>query len=162
MSNNHAIIERALSSLGKGFDLTSDFRLKYCKGKERLVMLNDTHTRELLVPGFGAIGDVSIDIKCDKGDRTRYQSDILDFNQMSEFFNRKSAVPGKIPSGMFNSMFGFQSGSWATDAGNTKCLGMDGYFIILFDVHIDRYPLVLADEVRNAVPSSWDPAALAR
>nr|GLL32864.1 MACPF domain-containing protein At1g14780 [Ipomoea trifida] len=162
MSNNHAIIDRALSSLGKGFDLTSDFRLKYCKGKERLVMLNDTHTRELLVPGFGAIGDVSIDIKCDKGDRTRYQSDILDFNQMSEFFNRKSAVPGKIPSGMFNSMFGFQSGSWATDAGNTKCLGMDGYFIILFDVHIDRYPLVLADEVRNAVPSSWDPAALAR
>ncbi|KAL3502065.1 hypothetical protein ACH5RR_036514 [Cinchona calisaya] len=156
------IVERALSSLGKGFDITSDFRLKYCKGKERLIWLNETDTRELLVPGFGAFKDVSIDIKCDKGDRTRYQSDILDFSQMSEFFNQKCSLPGKIPSGIFNSMFGFQSGSWSVDATNTKYLGLDGYFIILFNVHIDRYPLVLADEVRNAVPSTWDPPALAR
>uniref|UniRef100_A0A6N2L1Q7 MACPF domain-containing protein n=1 Tax=Salix viminalis TaxID=40686 RepID=A0A6N2L1Q7_SALVM len=39
---------------------------------------------------------------------------------------------------------------------------LDGYFISLFSFHIDRYPLVLCDEVRNAVPSSWDPCALAR
>lgn len=63
---------------------------------------------------------------------------------------------------MFNSMFGFQSCSWAKDAANTKHLGLDGYFIVLFTVHIERYPLVLTDEVRNAVPSNWDPAALAR
>ena len=81
---------------------------------------------------------------------------------MSEFLNQKSSIPGKIPSGLFNSMFGFQSGSWATDAANVKNLGLDGYFIILFNVHIDRYPLVLSDEVRNAIPSSWDPRALAR
>ncbi|KAG8382685.1 hypothetical protein BUALT_Bualt05G0103200 [Buddleja alternifolia] len=131
------IVKRALASLGKGFDLTSDFRLKYCKGDDRLIMLNDTDTRDLSVPGFGSFDNVSIDIKCNK-------------------------VPGKIPSGRFNSMFGFQSGSWASDAGNTKYLGLDGYFIVLFDVHIDRYPLILADEVRNAVPSTWDPSALAR
>ena len=81
---------------------------------------------------------------------------------MSEFFNQKSSVPGKIPSGLFNAMFGFQSGSWAIDAGNVKNLGLDGSFIILFHVHIDRYPLVLSDEVRKAVPSSWDPCAIAR
>ncbi|KAK9226536.1 hypothetical protein WN943_011584 [Citrus x changshan-huyou] len=165
MSNTKRIVvvERAISSLGKGFDLTSDFRLKYCKGKERLVVLNDAdHEREITVPGFGSVNDVSIDIKCDKGDRTRYQSDILNFNQMSEFFNQNSAIPGKIPSGLFNNMFNFHSGSWAKDAGNTKYLGLDGYYIILFNVHIDRYPLVLSDEVRNAVPSSWDPFALAR
>lgn len=81
---------------------------------------------------------------------------------MSEFFNQSSKVPGKIPSGLFNAMFGFQSGSWATDAGNTKFLGLDGFFIILFNVHIDRYPLVLSDEVRDAVPTTWDPCALAR
>lgn len=81
---------------------------------------------------------------------------------MSEFFNRNSSVPGKIPSGVFNAMFGFNSDSWATDAANTKFLGFDGYFIILFNVHIDRFPLVLSDEVRDAVPSSWDPSALAR
>ncbi|KAL5827814.1 hypothetical protein ACOSQ3_019665 [Xanthoceras sorbifolium] len=156
------IVEKALSSLGRGFDLTSDFKLSYCKGSERLVVLNETDKRDIIVPCFGSINGVSVDIKCDKGDRTRYQSDILNFNQMSEFFNQKSSVPGKIPSGLFNAMFGFQSGSWATDAASTKYLGLDGYFIILFNIHIDRYPLVLSDEVLDAVPSSWDPCALAR
>lgn len=79
------IVERALNSLGKGFDLTSDFKLKYCKGKERLVLLNETHRKDINLPGFGPIKDVSIDVKCDKGDRTRYQSDILEFNQVFFF-----------------------------------------------------------------------------
>lgn len=78
----NSIVERAVSSLGKGFDLTSDFRLKYCKGKERLVLLNEADKRPLTIPGFGAVDDVSSDIKCDKGDRVRYQSDILNFNQV--------------------------------------------------------------------------------
>jgi len=82
--------------------------------------------------------------------------------QMSELFNQKASVPGKIPSGLFNSMFGFEGCTWAADAANTKCLGLDGYFISLFSFRIDRYPLVLCDEVRKAVPSSWDPCALAR
>ncbi|XP_065856968.1 MACPF domain-containing protein At1g14780 isoform X2 [Euphorbia lathyris] len=158
----NGIVEMAVSSLGRGFDLTSDFRLKYCKGEDRLVLLNETEKRELIIPGFGAIKDVSVDIKSDKGDRVRYQSDILDFQQMSELFNQKSSVPGKIPSGMFNAKFGFEGGSWGADAAQTKCLGLDAYFIVLFDVHIDRYPLLLSQEVRNAVPSSWDPSALAR
>lgn len=82
MSNNIGIVEEALSSLGRGFDLTMDFRLRYRKGKERLILLDKTDKREIAVPGFGSIKDVPIDIKCDKGDRTRYQSDILDFNQV--------------------------------------------------------------------------------
>ncbi|XP_075522495.1 MACPF domain-containing protein At1g14780-like [Primulina tabacum] len=160
--SDHGVVLKALTSLGKGFDLSSDFRLKFCKGENRIIVLNETTTRHLSVPGFGSIDNVSIDIRCDKGDRTRYQSDMLDFNQMSEFFNKKCSVSGKIPSGQFNSMFGFQSGSWAIDAASTKCLAFDGYFINLIDIHIDRYPLILADEVRNAVPSTWDPSALAR
>ncbi|KAJ6890874.1 MACPF domain-containing protein [Populus alba x Populus x berolinensis] len=160
MSNG--IMERTLKSLGRGFDLTSDFRLKFCKGEKRLVFLSEAEKKELEVPGFGAIKDVSIDIKCDKGDRVRYQSDILEFQQMSEFFNQKASVPGKIPSGLFNSMFGFESDTWAADAADTKCLALDGCFITLFNFRIDRYPLVLCDEVREAVPSSWDPCALAR
>ncbi|XP_061985722.1 MACPF domain-containing protein At1g14780-like isoform X2 [Populus nigra] len=160
MSNG--IMERAQKSLGRGFDLTSDFRLKFCKGEKRLVFLNEAEKKELKVPGFGVIKDVSVDIKCDKGDRIRYQSDILEFHQMSELFNQKASVPGKIPSGLFNSMFGFEGCTWAADAANTKCLGLDGFFISLFSFRIDRYPLVLCDEVRKAVPSSWDPCALAR
>ena len=80
MSNG--IMERALISLGKGFDLTSDFRLKFCKGEKRLVFLSEAERKELKVPGFGAIEDVSADIKCDKGDLVRYQSDILEFHQV--------------------------------------------------------------------------------
>ncbi|KAL8218554.1 hypothetical protein R6Q57_021927 [Mikania cordata] len=155
------LVQNAINSLGRGFDLTSDFRLKYCKGKHPLVLLNE-HETQLRVPGFGSFKGVSPDIKCDKGDRVRFQSDILDFNQMSEFFNKKCSGPGKIPNGFFNAMFGFQSGSWASDAANTKLLGLDGYFIMLFNVHLDRYPLILSVEVRNAVPSTWDPPALAR
>ncbi|XP_074294076.1 MACPF domain-containing protein At1g14780-like [Silene latifolia] len=163
--SNWSVIETAIDSLGKGLDLTSDFRLKYCKGRvgERLVVLNDNHKRPLVLPGFGAFHEpVSIDIKCDKGDHTRHQSDILDFSQMSELLNRRSAVSGKIPSGLFNSMFKYESGSWAKDAANTKMLGIDGYSIVLFNLHIDRYPLILSDDLRNSVPSTWDPLALSR
>ena len=59
-------------------------------------------------------------------------------------------------------MFQYEGGSWAADVAETKCLGLDGYFIVLFNVHIDRYPLILSNVVRNAVPSTWDPCALAR
>ncbi|KAK1288299.1 MACPF domain-containing protein [Acorus calamus] len=156
------VVEKALECLGKGFDATSDFRLKFCKGKERLVKLNEAEKRELVIRGFGAFEGVSVDIKCNKGDRIRYQSDVLEFNLMSELFNQKSSLGGKIPSGLFNSMFGFNGSTWAKDAAETKRLAMDGYFISLFDLHIDRSPLALSDEVVKAVPSVWDPEALAR
>uniref|UniRef100_A0A7N0TG34 MACPF domain-containing protein n=1 Tax=Kalanchoe fedtschenkoi TaxID=63787 RepID=A0A7N0TG34_KALFE len=161
------LIEKALRSLGKGFDLTSDFRLKFCRGDAPLVNLNRSETRDLHLPGIlqsssSAFHDISIDIKCDKGELIRHQSDILDFQKMSEWFNHRSSVSGKIPNGLFNAMFGFESGSWAADAANTNCLALDGYFIELFNLHIDRHPLVISDEVRKAVPSSWNPPELAR
>ena len=81
---------------------------------------------------------------------------------MSELFNQRSSLPGKIPSGHFNSMFGFNGSSWARDASEIKYLAMDGYFISLFNLHIDHHSLPLSDRVINAVPSTWDPAALAR
>lgn len=156
------VVERALHCLGRGFDITSDFRMKYCKGKRRLVSLNEADTRDLLVPGFGLFPGVSVDIKCDKGERIRYQSDVLQFHQMSTLYNQKSSVPGKIPSGLFNAMFGFGSGSWAKDATDTKCLALDGYFISLFNVHIDRYALSLCNQIRKDVPTTWQPHAIAR
>ncbi|KAF9625260.1 hypothetical protein IFM89_020846 [Coptis chinensis] len=159
---SYRIMEKAINCLGKGFDITSDFRLKYCKGDGRLVMLNETERRDLAVPGVGVLENVPADIKCDKGDCTRYQSDVLEFNQMSEFFNRKNSIPGRVPSGLLNSMFGFNSDSWAEDGKNTKCLAIDGYYIVCVNLHIDRSPLCLLDEVQNAVPTTWDPSSLAR
>ncbi|KAH0866211.1 hypothetical protein HID58_083422 [Brassica napus] len=161
------VVETVVKSLGRGLDITADFRLKYCKdgdgGDDRLVVLDETQNRELHVPGFGAIQNVSADINCDKGERTRFRSDILDFNKMSEYFNKRSSVTGKIPSGNFNATFGFQSGSWATDAANVKSLGLDASIITLFNLHIHNpNRLRLTDRVRNAVPSYWDPQLLAR
>lgn len=82
--------------------------------------------------------------------------------QMSELFNQKSKLAGKIPSGLFNAVFDFDGGSWGTDAAMTKCLGMDGYFISLFNFSLECHPLCLAPYVVDAVPAAWDPSAVAR
>lgn len=57
-------------------------------------------------------------------------------------------------------MFNF-TGSWQVDAASTKCLAMVGYFIPLYTVELAKAKLVLREEIRRAVPYSWDPASLA-
>lgn len=76
---------RALECLGKGFDLASDFRLKFAKGLgggKRLVELDEVNKRDIVIPGGTTITGVSEDIRCDKGDRIRFKSDVLEFNQV--------------------------------------------------------------------------------
>lgn len=160
---------RALEALGKGFDLSSDFRLKFAKGLGgprggRLVVLDEINTRDVLIPGCGGglvVQGVSEDIRCDKGDRIRFKSDVLEFNQMSELLNQKCSVQGKVPSGCLNSMFEL-TGNWFLDVADTKYLAFDGYFISLYNLHLTTSPLVLRDEVKRSVPSHWDAAALTR
>ncbi|OAY78931.1 MACPF domain-containing protein [Ananas comosus] len=156
----------ALRSLGLGFDLACDFRLRFAKpfpgdGGGRLVQLDERDTHDIPFPGGPTIPGVSRDIGCDKGDRTRFRSDVLEFNQMSELLNQKSSVQGKVPSGYFNTLFDL-SGTWLADAKETKCLAFDGYFISLYNLHLRASPLVLRDEVKRAVPPKWDPVALSR
>ena len=81
--------------------------------------------------------------------------------QMSENFNRELSLTGSIPSAMFNSMFEF-SGCWQRDAANTKSLAFDGFFISLYTVALPPSRILLLDHVTKAVPSTWDPLALAR
>ncbi|KAK1319500.1 MACPF domain-containing protein [Acorus calamus] len=155
---------RALRSLGIGFDLTSDFRLRFAKGYpegRRLVHLDGSKQRDVTIPGGPTIRGVPVDVACDKGDWLRFRSDVLEFNQMSELLNQKSSVQGKVPSGYFNALFGL-SGSWLDDAKDTKCLAFDGYFVSLYNLHLATSPLVLRDEVKKAVPSNWDPNSLSR
>lgn len=84
---------RSLEALGKGFDFSSDFRLKFAKGLGgngggRLVVLDEANKRDVLIPGSGGgltIRGVSEDIRCDKGDRIRFKSDVLEFNQVRKF-----------------------------------------------------------------------------
>lgn len=80
---------------------------------------------------------------------------------MAEFFNEKSDISGSIPLGSFNAMFNF-TGSWKVDAAATKSLAMVGNFIPLYKVRLAKLNFVLREEVRRAVPSTWDPPSLAR
>ncbi|TMW97907.1 hypothetical protein EJD97_004816 [Solanum chilense] len=154
----------AIQSIGCGYDISLDLRLKYCKGhpdNSRLIEIDENESGEVVLPGGISIPNVSKSIKCDKGEHTRFGSDVLSFQQMSEQFNQEVSVNGKIPSGLFNTMFEF-SGSWQKDAAYTKTLAFDGVFITLYSVALEKSQMVLCDYVKKEVPSTWDPAALAR
>jgi hypothetical protein len=190
--------EAAIAAIGHGYDVAADVRLKYCKGKltdpnARLIDIGGDEVQDVLLPGGLTVTGVPKSIKCDKGERMRFRSDVLSFQQvylfmlhtdcsilvtimlslvwhytepgfflqMSEQFNQELSLTGKIPSGMFNSMFDF-SGSWQKDAANTKSLAFDGWCISLYTVALSKSHILLRDHVTQAVPSTWDPAALAR
>ncbi|XP_057430425.1 MACPF domain-containing protein At4g24290 [Lotus japonicus] len=160
----HKAAAIAIGSIGRGYDISADLRLKYCKGDSidsRLIEIDEHDVRDLVLPGGVSISNVSKSIKCDKGERTRFRSDVLSFQQMSEQFNQELSLTGKIPSGLFNSMFEF-SGSWQKDAANTKALAFDGVLITLYTVALEKSQMVLCDHVKKAVPASWDPPALSR
>lgn len=155
------VAKKAVEALGCGYDVTSDLWLRYCKGDGCLIEGHDSGpTQDLVLPGNVVLPNVPAYVKCDKGDRTRFTSDVLTFNQMSEHFNHHLSITGKIPLGHFNTMFGF-TGSWQKDASTIKNLALDGVFINLYSVELPRTQLSLKEEVRAAVPTSWDPAALA-
>ncbi|XP_057530924.1 MACPF domain-containing protein At4g24290-like [Amaranthus tricolor] len=154
----------AIQSIGRGYDISADLRLKFCKGDSEhsnLIEIDEDHCQEIALRSGITIPNVPTSIKCDKGERTRFRSDVLSFQQMSEHFNHEISLTGKIPSGHFNTMFEF-SGCWQKDAAYTKTLAFDGVFITLYTVALEKSQLVLRDYVKHAVPSSWEPAALAR
>ncbi|XP_054778026.1 MACPF domain-containing protein NSL1-like isoform X2 [Prosopis cineraria] len=79
---------------------------------------------------------------------------------MSEQFNQELSLLGKIPSGLFNVMFDMKH-CWSKDASSTKALALDGWFITLYTIEIDKTHMTLSEKVIKEVPSSWNPAALA-
>ncbi|GAB4848098.1 hypothetical protein Ancab_002762 [Ancistrocladus abbreviatus] len=156
--------EVAVRSIGRGYDISTDLRLKYCKGDpidSHLIEIDEDRREDVILPGGITVANVSKSIKCDKGERTRFRSDVLSFQQMSEHFNQEISLTGKIPSGFFNAMFDF-SGCWQKDAAYTKTMAFDGVFITLYTIALEKSQMVLRDHVKQAVPSSWEPAALAR
>lgn len=77
--------EIAIRAIGCGYDISEDLRLKYCKGNSkvsRLIEIDDDGGREIVLPGGILIPNVSKSIKCDKGERTRFRSDVLSFQQV--------------------------------------------------------------------------------
>ncbi|GAU48454.1 hypothetical protein TSUD_383510 [Trifolium subterraneum] len=59
-----ATLFNSIQALGRGFDVTSDIRLLYCKGApgSRLVHLDQQHTRDLVLSQQLVVHDVSLDI----------------------------------------------------------------------------------------------------
>lgn len=83
----HKVAEIAIGSIGRGYDISSDIRLKFCKGDSihsRLIEIDeDNDLREVVLPGGVSLPNVSKLIKCDKGERTRFRSDVLSFQQVN-------------------------------------------------------------------------------
>ncbi|KAL6574134.1 cinnamoyl-Coa reductase [Orobanche hederae] len=152
----------SVQALGRGFDVTSDIRLLYCKGApgSRLVLIDEDQTRNLEVSKICAIPNVSIDIGCSTEQSYDEKTPVWSFREMAKYLNEKSSLPGHIPLGSFNAMFNF-SGCWQIDAAATKSLAMVGCVVPLFSVELLNADLILRDEIRRAVPYSWDPASLA-
>ncbi|KAJ4757519.1 MAC/Perforin domain-containing protein [Rhynchospora pubera] len=156
--------EIAIDSIGLGYDVAADLRLKFCKRRGTdscLIEIDRTDSQDTVLPGGIVIPNVPKAIKCDKGERTKFRSEVLTFQQMSEQFNQEMSLSGKIPSGHFNHMFEFST-CWQKDAANTKSLAFDGWFISLYTVALSQPHVLLRDHVKQAVPSTWDPAALAK
>ncbi|XP_024543995.1 MACPF domain-containing protein CAD1 [Selaginella moellendorffii] len=158
MAGAEAKAVAAIRALGRGFDVTLDLKVEYAKG---CLIDVDQETRELIVPGNVVVENVSKDIKVDKGENTRFRTDVLDFHQMSERFNHNVGIAGKMPLGLFTAMFDLK-GPWQVDALSTKSLAIDGYFAILYEVKVTKAPLRLIQEVKDAVSSTWQPLELTR
>ncbi|XP_014523514.2 MACPF domain-containing protein CAD1 [Vigna radiata var. radiata] len=152
----------SIQALGRGFDVTSDFRLLYCKGApgSRLVYLDEEHATDLVLSRTLVLPNVPSDICCFPGQSSMEKIPVCTFHEMAKCFNEKSGLAEKFPLGSFNSMFNF-TGSCIVDAPATKSLAMVGYFIRLFEVKLTNPNLVLNEEIRRSVPHSWDPASLA-
>ncbi|KAL4580760.1 hypothetical protein LXL04_016962 [Taraxacum kok-saghyz] len=163
----------AIQSIGCGYDASLDLRLKYRNRRYlsdfgnnpfrncRLIEIEEDNGRDIVLPGGLVAFNVSSSIKFDEGEHRRLQSDVLSFQQMSQEFNQKLSLDDEVPLGFFNSMFEF-SGNSQKDASSTKTLAFDGVFISLYTVALEETQIVLCDHVKKAVPSSWEPALLAR
>uniref|UniRef100_A0A0D6QVJ2 MACPF domain-containing protein n=1 Tax=Araucaria cunninghamii TaxID=56994 RepID=A0A0D6QVJ2_ARACU len=165
MAENAAALNTALNSvqaLGRGFDVTSDIRLLYCKGAAgaRLVVIDEEDTRDLRLSENLIVPDVPAGVASSPGEFSRHHTGVFDFHRMAEHFNRMVGLSGRTPLGGFNAMFNF-SGSWESNAAVTKSLEMDGVFLSLYTVQLKDLPFLLSPEVKRAVPNMWEPASLA-
>ncbi|KAL4290092.1 hypothetical protein GQ457_14G001870 [Hibiscus cannabinus] len=90
----------------------------------------------------------------------RHSSGLCNFHEMVEYFNKRANVSDGFPLGSFSSAFSF-TGSTNIDASMTKTLAMDGFYIPVARFQLTKTPSALQENVKQAVPTSWEPSALA-
>ncbi|KAL0332593.1 UNVERIFIED_CONTAM: MACPF domain-containing protein [Sesamum calycinum] len=163
-----AAAEEAVQCIGLGYDLTLDLRLKYCKKQQgskdgsRLISMDVDQVRDIAVPGeFWSRMCLSLLIVI-RGSAcalaltfyhsSRSENLILSLNLLGMF---------SFSVATSNAAFEF-TGCWQKDAAFTKSLAFDGVSISLYSIALEKSQVTLRDHIKQAVPSSWDPAALAR
>ncbi|XP_020579960.1 MACPF domain-containing protein CAD1 [Phalaenopsis equestris] len=158
-----ATLSNAVEAVGRGFDVTADSRLLYCKGApgSRLLQLDKTLSWDFVVSEVGAVlAGVPSDVDIVRGRPGRETTPVCSFREMATHFNKKSSLTESIPLGSFNSLFSL-TGSWKTDEATVKALAVVGYYIPLFKAKLVNSQLVLHDDLKRAVPRAWEPSSLA-
>ncbi|KAL1364628.1 hypothetical protein HN51_012777 [Arachis hypogaea] len=153
--------QKAINSIGLGFDITQDIDFGNCKKGSRLILINEKQCRHLDIPEGLSVPDVPDSIKCVRGESNRVHSEVLTLQEMLEHFNQEMCLGGKTASGHFCASFGL-SGRCIKELTTIKSLAYDGWFIKRYAIELERYHGELQDHVKEAVPSSWDPEYLAR
>lgn len=79
-----ATLCNSIQALGRGFDVTSDIRLLYCKGApgSRLLHIDDDQTRNLEISESCVIPDVSVDIECSRGQNSNKKTPVWSFREV--------------------------------------------------------------------------------
>ncbi|XP_063939126.1 MACPF domain-containing protein CAD1 [Daucus carota subsp. sativus] len=152
----------SVQALGKGFDVNFDTRLLYCKGiaGSRVIEIDDEHKRDLYLDDHIVVPNVSRDVQISQETAGRHASGVCTYAEMMEYINKKANLSENVPMGCFNAAFSL-TGSKSIDSAATKTLCMDGFFIPVAKFQLVKSQLVLQETVRRAVPTSWDPPALA-
>lgn len=75
----------SIQALGRGFDVSSDIRLLYCKGApgSRLVHLDEDHVRDLVLTDGLVLPSVSADIDCCNDKRSIERVPVSSFHEVS-------------------------------------------------------------------------------
>jgi hypothetical protein len=83
-----ATLFNSIQALGRGFDVTSDIRLLYCKGApgSRLVHLDEQHTRDLVLSQQLVVPDVSLDIDFSNGTSGIQKTPVYSFQEVILLF----------------------------------------------------------------------------
>lgn len=79
-----ATLCNSIQALGRGFDVTSDIRLLYCKGApgSRLVHLDEDHTKDLLLSHDLVLPNVSVDIDWSPGKSGLEKTPVWSFHEV--------------------------------------------------------------------------------
>uniref|UniRef100_A0A2P2K303 Uncharacterized protein n=1 Tax=Rhizophora mucronata TaxID=61149 RepID=A0A2P2K303_RHIMU len=78
----------SIQALGRGFDVTSDIRLLYCKGVpgSRLVLVDEERRRDLVLCDGVVVPSVSVEIDCSTGQKTIERIDVCSFHEVKFVF----------------------------------------------------------------------------